>query len=51
LFIARQSVRELARQAYGILHSEEMRQLKAAVRDSPEALSAFCYCDDVTCCN
>jgi hypothetical protein len=41
LFIARQSVRELARQAYDILHSEEMKELKAAVRDSPEALSAF----------
>lgn len=41
VFIARQSVRELARQAYDTLHSDEMKKLKATVRHSPEALSAL----------
>lgn len=40
-FLARQSVRDLARQAYDTLHNDEMKRLKATVRNSPEALTAF----------
>ncbi len=41
VFVARQSLRERARQAYDLLHSDEMTRLKAAVRASPEALRAL----------